>query len=349
MDQPAQSPSPTDRGESPTPEPRSIAGDSRSLVLGVLSNGLSGRNRRGGLKAARRILAGFDQVRHYEVTTPDEVAQALADLSHRGTEVVAVNAGDGTVQAVLSSLFRDRPFHKLPLLAILPGGTTNMTAGDVGVGRHPGRSLHRLLRWTQARDREVSIESRSVLRVQTSPEAPAMYGMFFGTAGIVQGTRFFHDRVQTLGLRGEVGPGITIARLLLDVIRGGGEHLSPESVTVELDGRAPERQEWLMILVSTLERLFLGLRPFWSKEDGPLHFTALRARPRHLLPVLPWLLRGRAHRRLTPPNGYFSHNVTEIRLSLDTAFTLDGQIFPVDSRTGPVVLGDGGAISFVRL
>ncbi len=173
--------------------------------------------------------------------------------------------------------------------------------------------------------------------------------MFFGTAGVVQGTRYFHDRIHTLGLRGEVGPGLTIARLLFDVIRGRGEHVSPENVTVELDGHAPERQDWLMILVSTLERLSLGLSPFWSKEDGPLHYTALRARPRHLLPVLPWLLRGRAHRRLIPPNGYVSHNVREVRLSLDTAFSLDGQIFPVDGKAGPVVLGNGGAISFVRL
>ena len=93
----------------------------------------------------------------------------------------------------------------------------------------------------------------------------------------------------------------------------------------------------------------MGLRPYWGQEVGPLHYTALQARPRNLLRVLPWLLRGRVHRRLTPSNGYLSHNVREVRLTLKTAFTLDGEIFPVDGQAGPVVIRHGGDISFVRL
>ncbi len=349
MDQPARAKDLTEPSESPLPASPPRVDHGRALMVGVLSNGLSGRNRRGGLKATRRILARLDPVPHFEVTTPDEVLQALGELASQGTQVVAVNAGDGTVQAVLTKLFGDQPFRELPLLAIVPGGTTNMTAGDVGVGRHQARSLQRLLRWARYRDRKAVIESRAVLRVQATPETSAVYGMFFGTAGIVQGTRFFHDRIHTLGLRGEVGPGITIARLLLDVARGRSEHLTPERIGVQLDGRPAQQDDWLVILISTLERLFLGLRPYWGQEMGPLHYTALRARPRHLLRVLPWLLRGRCHRRLTPPNGYTSHNVGEVRLTLDTAFNLDGQIYPVDSRAGPVVLRHGGDISFVRL
>ena len=224
-----------------------------------------------------------------------------------------------------------------------------MTAGDVGVGRHSGRSLQRLLRWARRRDRGAIIERRPVLQVRAKPDAPAQYGLFFGTTGLVQGTRFFHERIHRLGVRGGLGPGLTIARLLLEVARGHGHHLTPEDIRVQLDEQPAERDDWLVILVSTLERLTLGLRPFWGEELSPLHFMALRARPRYLLRVLPWLLRGHAHRRLTAPNGYVSHNVREVRLTLDTAFALDGQIFPADSRAGPVILGHGGDVSFVRL
>ncbi len=335
--------------ESPVPDLPRTTDEARPRSLGVLSNGRSGRNQKGGLQTARRILAGYGEVPHHEVSTPEEIGEALRELSGDETEVLAVNGGDGTVQAVLSSLLRDRPFSRLPLLAVIPSGTTNMTAGDIGVGRHPGRSLRRLLRWTQARETGAVIESRPVLRVLANPTAVALYGMFFGTAGIVQGTRYFHERIHAMGLRGELGPGITIARLLLDAARRRGQHVTPESIRVQVDDRTPEQHDWLLILVSTLQRLFLGLRPYWGRERAPLQYTALGARPRYLLRVLPWLARGRTHRRLTASNGYYSYNAREVRLTLDSAFTLDGEIIAVDRANGPVLLQDGGDVRFLRL
>ncbi len=335
--------------ESPVPDLPRTTDEARPRSLGVLSNGRSGRNQKGGLQTARRILAGYGEVPHHEVSTPEEIGEALRELSGDETEVLAVNGGDGTVQAVLSSLLRDRPFSRLPLLAVIPSGTTNMTAGDIGVGRHPGRSLRRLLRWTQARETGAVIESRPVLRVLANPTAVALYGMFFGTAGIVQGTRYFHERIHAMGLRGELGPGITIARLLLDAARRRGKHVTPESICVQIDDRPPEQHDWLLILVSTLQRLFLGLKPYWGGETAPLQYTALGAHPRCLLRVLPWLVRGRTHRRLTEPNGYYSYNAREIRLTLDSAFTLDGEIIPVDRADGPVLLQHGGDVRFLRL
>ncbi len=327
----------------------SVVNGSRPLRLGVLSNAQSGRNRRGGLKSTLMTLEQFDHVPHFMVNTPAEVAHALEQLSAQGADLVAINAGDGTVQAALTCLFRDRPFDKLPLLAILPAGTTNMTAGDIGVGRSHRRSLLRLLRWSQNRDRKAVIESRSVLRVQAHPKASPVYGMFFGAAGIVQGIRFCRSYIHTRGLRGEIGPGLATARLIFDVSRGHSQHLESEIVTVSLESGPDQRQKAVLVLVSTLERLFLGLRPYWGRENGPLHYTAIQARPRYLIRVLPWMLRGRRHPRLNEANGYVSHNVGELRLTLDTPFTVDGELFPTDAKTGPVSLSCAGEVTFVRL
>ena len=46
------------------------------LLLGVLSNPLSGGNRKG-LKRVKKLLAKYPQVLHREVCTPVEVAEAL--------------------------------------------------------------------------------------------------------------------------------------------------------------------------------------------------------------------------------------------------------------------------------
>jgi len=112
----------------------------------------------------------------------------------------------------------------------------------------------------------------------------------------------------------------------------------------------PSRQfDSLVILVSTLERLFLGLFPYWGEEPGPLHYTAVRAQPRCLLRALPSILRGRMGPYATTANGFFSHNAHEIKLNLSSGFTLDGQLYIPDNRQEPTVVRYGGTASFLRV
>jgi hypothetical protein len=104
-----------------------------------------------------------------------------------------------------------------------------------------------------------------------------------------------------------------------------------------------------VVLVSTLERLFLGLYPYWGSESGPLHYTALRAQPQNLLRALPSILRGRQSSYATPQNGFYSHNAHEIKLNLDSGFTLDGQLYTPETRQEPTVVRYGGTASFLRI
>ncbi|MGW8209051.1 MAG: diacylglycerol/lipid kinase family protein, partial [Syntrophobacteria bacterium] len=84
-------------------------------------------------------------------------------------------------------------------------------------------------------------------------------------------------------------------------------------------------------------------------EDGPLHYTAVDSQPRYLLRALPALIRGRTNRYGTAKNGYVSHNVERVRLSLNSGFTLDGELFEAKTHLGPVVVQNGGKASFLRL
>jgi diacylglycerol kinase (ATP) len=164
----------------------------------------------------------------------------------------------------------------------------------------------------------------------------------------VQGIDFWRRRVHARGLRGEAGAGVALARLLLSFLMGRRGLLTPVPITVELDGGPAREGDRLAVLVSTLDRLVLGLRPYWDSAPGPLRYTAIDDRPRHLLRVLPSLLRGRASRLATPTDGYTSRNVTEIRLAFDGEFTVDGELFAADRQAGPVVVQHAGPVTFVR-
>ena len=174
--------------------------------------------------------------------------------------------------------------------------------------------------------------------------------MFFGAATIYQATHFCLQEVYARGLRGELGAGVALVRYLLAVFLRDRKVVSAVPMTIRLNQDPPENKKYLLVLVTTLQRLFLGLRPYWGSEPKPLHYTAVGDRPRHFMRVLPSLMRGNnQNRHVRPANGYISHNVDEVQLTLDSGFNLDGQLHTSDSRLGPVRVSHGGVALFLQL
>lgn len=320
----------------------------RQLRLGILYNGHSGDNRKNP-GAFSKFQQAHPQIAHHEVRTPEEVADALGEFARQGINVVAVNGGDGTVQAVLSALLQRNAFEALPLVAPLCAGTSNMTAADVGVRGTPTKALARLLAWIQKGGDETAIVTRPILRLQIAPEAAPLFGMFFGTGLIYPAIQYSRQHLHPLGLHGAWGERFALLRFLIAMIRRDEEIIAPTQIEVSLDGQPLEKQECIVLLVSTLERLLPGVRPYWGREPESLRYTCVQAYPKHLVRSLPSLLRGKQNKYMTPEHGYISRNVSEIRLDLKQGFTLDGEMFTPEEARGSLVLSEGGQVSFIHL
>ncbi len=102
------------------------------MRVGILYNPLSGRNRRKP-DFFQEILARYSHVPCKEVQTPEDILRALRTFAQGQVDCLVVNGGDGTIQATMGVLFHHRPFKELPCLALLPAGTANLIAGDVGL------------------------------------------------------------------------------------------------------------------------------------------------------------------------------------------------------------------------
>lgn len=323
----------------------SIVDDNKPLCVGLLSNRQSGRNRRNFAKISK-VLANYPDIMHCETATPAEILQALQHLAQRGVQVLGINGGDGTVQATLTALLQQPYFPVLPLLAILPSGTTNMTAGDVGLRGSPQGALAKLLAWSRQPQKPVHLIQRHVLQVQTSDAC--RFGMFFGAGAIIRGIELCHQQLYTWGLRNEWAPGLATLRILAAIARRDPAYIAPVPMDVSLDQQTlGPSQDYLAVLVSSLERLFLGLRPYWGHESGALFYTAIRAHPKRAMYALPPLFWGRPNRFGTPENGYHSHNLNYVQLKLDSRFTLDGELY--SSPDGRVQISPGERLSFIRL
>ena len=104
-------------------------------------------------------------------------------------------------------------------LALLRAGTDSIIARDIGIRGSRERGLRKLLHWARTKDGKSVILKRPIMRVQTSSQPLPFFGMIFGAAAIYQGIRFCRRNIHTLGLHGELAPGLTLARFLLGVIR----------------------------------------------------------------------------------------------------------------------------------
>ena len=308
-----------------------------------------GRNLRGDrLRPVLDLLLAYPAISHFEVERRADIDGAAAELLDAGVDVLVVNGGDGTVQAVLTCLFGAPRGAPPPVLAVLPGGTTNMTAGNVGIDRHPARALRCLLESARSGRLGGEVVRWPVMRVEHKPGAKPIFGMYFGAGAIYQGINLCRRRIHTLGARGETGPGITLAIVIGRILFGPRGTLVPP---VRVEGRLGEEEiepaEYLGFQVTTLDHLFLGMRPYWGGGAGSLRYTAVRYSPQHPFRVVLPIMRGKPNRYVRREFGYFSRRASEVVLRFDGGFSLEGEIYATEPGY-PVTLRDGYEASFLR-
>ena len=318
------------------------------MRVGVLYNPLSGRLVRHP-NLIHNVLSVYGNLQQAQVKTPQDIVEALRTFAHHHVTLLIIIGGDGTLQATLDALFNDRPFQTMPHVAIMPGGTANLVAGDVGTGPLHAQSLRALLAKAGSLSREFSFVKRPILRVQFPDNRMPLHGMFFGAGAIYQGTKIGLETKQGIGRMGEWGAGLIMVRSMLALAMGSPQDLGPVTATLSVvEGKASEH-EYLVVLVSTLERLFLGLKPFWSDQDGALHYTSLRIPYRYLWRVLPKVLRGNPHPLAIGSHGYESKNVSMLQIGMKSGFVLDGEIHASPTTGESMTLDSAGELSFIQV
>jgi len=298
------------------------------MRIGLLNNLRAGRNE---TRVHRLLgyLGSHPQVAHVETSSAAVVPEALSELARNEVELLVINGGDGTLQHALTEILGRGEFgERVPLVAMLHGGRTNMTALDLGTQRDPVRAMASLIeaaRSGQIRERTVE---RRVLHVRYGPGYESRYGMFFGAGVIHRGIEMVHRVFPPGRSQGVLGASLVTGALLGRLALFGDTHgvLTPDKVQMLVDGWPADRGESRLVMASTLDRLFLRMRPFWGSGPGGVRFTALAANAKQLKRALPGILSGRPGHVVTERNGYMSRNAKRVDLELGCGFTVDGEL-----------------------
>jgi len=318
------------------------------MRIGLLSNPRSEGNRRG-MAALEAVLQDHPEILHRRFRPEEGFAPPLAAMAEAGVELLVVNSGDGTVHGVLTELLASRPFAQLPMLAILPRGMANMTAADCGLRGKDAATLERLLEACRNSRLDAHLVTRHILKVDYADDRVAPRGMFMGAAGIVDVIRHVTGKLHSRGIKGEWSHAAAIVGLLAGTALKGYEALGlrPHDVGIRVDGGERQDERLLIMIATTLDRLVLKSRPFWTTAGKPVRHTRIVHPPERLIRSARRVLYGPdAPRSL--PRGYRSGGAERLELWLDAPFTIDGEFFtPTADR--PVVVTADETLRFVRL
>lgn len=318
-------------------------------TIGLISNANSRRNQ-SALARVESIVANHPHIHHRATRSEAEISSVLAEFSRLGVDHLAINGGDGTMSRVITRLLEDRAFADTPRILLLPGGTTNMNAGDVGMRGALPKSVAILARWANGAAVPDKVVTRPILRVAGASDGQVICGMFFGTGTIISGIEYCTEKIHTRGIRDELAPGLVALRTMWGIARREPYFSDPTSMDITLSPHAVfEQRPVVQLLVTSLRRLFLGLTPFWGNGAGDLRCTWLEKPTRHVLRAFPGLLRGRPGRFVKPENGYHSHNTGSLQLAFDGTFVVDGEMHPASRDHGPLTISNAGLLEFVRL
>ena len=302
--------------------------------VGLLSNPLSFHNRHRPAPVMRRILRDYPEVHQFPVSNREEIRAAVEHLKTIGTRLIIANGGDGTVQGVITEIWRVWEGDNLPQIAVMPGGRTNVISYDLNGRIRPREVLRRILS-SYCQNCPEKIRERRLLKINYDDHA-AELGFLISGAGLAAGIEecwSLRHRLRKMGLFGGLGTATWVLLRLLTT-PAGKPLLPPRPAKITIDGKTlpDEYQQLLMITVN--ERFPVGVQPFWPQQkhdrEPNLKVTVVRSGAKGLWwRTLP-LAKGWG-RFLPSESGYYSGCAQKIEVRTEQNFHLDGEIRAVNN------------------
>jgi diacylglycerol kinase family enzyme len=251
------------------------------------------RNRPETLDRIRRAAGA--RARVFATSSFEDLDRACDEIAKEGTDCVAISGGDGTFMAGVTALTRafgdldGNTGTKLPLLALLPGGTVATVARNwQSMGAAPdlladlvrsGASVRRALRPT------LRVRDASATRI----------GFIFGTGLVAKFFGVYYEE----GAGGHRGAARIVARVFLESFYGGAyarRVLDPLPCTIEVDGKHLQPSAWSLVCCSVVRDLGIHmLVNYRAGEDLERpHLVASALSSSRLGPRMPFVLAGRS-------------------------------------------------------
>ncbi len=280
------------------------------------------------LDRMRTVAAGRCKLHVTEsVAELDQLSRRLAE---RGSDLILLSGGDGSLMAGVTALRQAFGDQALPPVAPIPGGTAGTVARNWGLVGTPPQCLERLLSYPLRRTLRPTIEVTA--RDEAGQLQRRQVGFIFGTGLVAQFFGLYYERQAP----GYLGSARIVARVFVESFYGGPiaeRVLQPLPCTLEVDGSPLEPAAWSLVCCAVVPNLGIHMLVTHRAAEDPLrpHLVANPLPPRQLGPRAPRVLAGR------PIGG--RHSVDRlvqtftVRFPGQGAYVLDGELLQTSRVT----------------
>lgn len=221
----------------------------------------------------RKSLEGISkQVQTHFLDDFSTLPQIISDLAKAECRHLITSGGDGTVQAILTTLAETNHFTTPPTMILLPHGTTNMTGKDA--------SIKNLKQTQQILDHIAAgndlnqigtITERHTIKIGNPKNNIPVHGMYFGWGAVHRAVLKCQGDVHEMGFTGDLGPALTLLGSWVSHLLGRAGStpnriVQGEELELIADGESRCKGQHLLLSVTTLEHLIANSRPFLEPD-----------------------------------------------------------------------------------
>lgn len=300
------------------------------MTTAILMNPASAKTGKKG-KALERAAAAVPSILFERLEDFSVLETQLKQFAKEKVDLLVLSGGDGTVQAALTTIAERKIFKKNPRIVILPHGTTNLTAADIGFSAgKPERFLPLLARRGPV-TRATNVKNRTTVKVAGLADIGPQHGFFFGCGAITRAVIKCQSDVHAMGLKGDWATGATLALGLFKALfsrdlNDPDRLYQPSHIQVTADDEVLGTDENLMFLTTSLNKLIMASRPFWNQKGSGLHTTLIGYPVDKILRNTIKVMYG-GNRRSFDQSKYVSRTAQKIALAIDTPIIIDGEIY----------------------
>lgn len=255
-------------------------------------------------------------------------------------DLLVMFGGDGTIQHTTTGLLTRpevlaQPNTPLPTLAIVPYGTTNMSARTINRSHSRHRVVENLKILLKAEGpAALTTHCQPILKIVAGTKT--QYGYAFGVGVIANFVQNWRAK------RGQTTL-VNQSRSLFSLLRGlqGAD----ECTRVTVNGQPIDIYA---LVLTTLRELIYGTRPFWNgaeADNAGVRATWIESGAPGLFGLAPALLRGAP--RMQAINGYESRAFTHLNLTCEGPLILDGEVY--DYRNEVLNVSSDNRLNWVAL
>jgi diacylglycerol kinase family enzyme len=248
------------------------------VAVALLSNPQSTGNR-AILPRVRSWCATQPDIFHYEVEQAGQIGLAMASIALVRPRVIAINGGDGTVQAALTELYSGGhfPVGEEPPVAVLPNGKTNLIALDLGAEGDPLDALKQVVGLARGRFIDHVVQ-RELISLQSGDGNRPVLGMFLGGAGLAGAILHCRHKIYPLGLPNALSHALAALAAILQVVLGVNGRMFPPAVrpmTLSRRKAGILSGRFSLLIVTTLDKLLLNAETVTGERGGRMKMLAV--------------------------------------------------------------------------